>query len=191
MTSVSSLTPHVVLSMDPMDSGHVALVNHAWCLRPDANDAFVFPTRRLAQRYADFLGAEYVGTFQVEAAPLRISHLPHRDACFFCGCVQSFACPGGCSWTHPDTLAGLVDLRLCSTCMACLRAELETEHANRPVDPMLGNGLSLGEGIGQSYGADAFNAEMARSGDRHQAEHLSRIAAGVVHAIARLVEGAH
>lgn len=191
MDPVTSLTPHILLSTNPDDPGHVALVSRTWYLEAQDDDAFVFPTLRLAQRYADYFAAENAGTLEAKAAPSRTPLLPRRGSCFFCGCVHSFACPHGCSWAHPDTIGGVTDVRVCSACLAMIRAEMEAELASQPDDPSESGGLSLGEAKGLNYGSDAFNAEMARSGDRSKAEDLSRIAADVVHAIARQVEGAH
>jgi hypothetical protein len=38
---------------------------------------------------------------------------PAESKCLICGCVESRACPGGCSWMHLD-IEG--DYGLCTTC---------------------------------------------------------------------------
>lgn len=190
MNPTTALTPHVLLAPHPEAPGYVALQDRTWHLDSQEDAAFVFPTLRLAQRYAEYFKTACAAILEARAAPGRTATLPLRASCVFCGCVHSFACPHGCTWAHPDTIGGVTDVRVCSACVSSIRAELTAELSQQPDDPSQGDGLSLGEARGLNYGSAAFNAEMARSGGRLRAEHLSRVVADVVHAIACDVEGA-
>lgn len=187
MLSFLSLSPHLVMSADPEDPGFVGL-SMAWGLRALVEDAHVFPTQRLAKRYADFLAQEYLGTFQV--VPANGGPLPRSGerACLFCGCVQTFACPDGCSWVHPKTLGGVTEVSVCSACVDELRVALRVERDGQPDDPAQAMGLSLGEGLGLRLGSEAFNTEMKRGADTAQAQRMSRFAEDIVAAIARAIE---
>ncbi|MEY2161328.1 hypothetical protein [Rhodanobacter sp. FW106-PBR-LB-2-11] len=75
----------------------------------DVVRAFRFPTELLAKRYAEAASdSESAPDFEAKA-DVRPPLLSQSGSCRVCGCTESFACPGGCSWVEPD---------LCSACQS-------------------------------------------------------------------------
>lgn len=73
----------------------------AWYPGAEKANAFVFPSFALAQRYAQSLMDDGLFVWMPEAVDFS-SWLPgDAPACRDCGCIETFACPGGCAWhTH-------------------------------------------------------------------------------------------
>lgn len=111
MTTASPMTPHILRLMDPGPrAGEPGFVGGAtlvdagreWVPGNDASAAFVFPSERLARRYAMrflLVGGE---TWMPVPAPGRASSVPpHAASCSGCGCTEAFAGPKGCTWLAP------------------------------------------------------------------------------------------
>lgn len=106
-SNASTRIPHVIVSADPAEPGHVALINRHWTLSAKVEDAFVFPSALLAERWATRIAEEYAGSFEILPAQARKSHVDGEPQCRQCGCIETFACPDRCHWAAPG---------LCSTC---------------------------------------------------------------------------
>lgn len=111
------LVPHLLQLVDAFHRDRRASVNsylHTvggdWDLADDEREAFVFPSERLARRYAIMLLDMYGGEAWLPVpAPDRTSPIgAHGETrCRRCGCTEIFACPCSCWWAEPD---------LCSEC---------------------------------------------------------------------------
>ena len=94
------------------------------CLQPER--AFVFPSERLAHRYAVALlastGATWMPMPEFLPGAMHVPELePGQRRCRGCGCTDAFACPGECHWAEPD---------LCSECAKPEMIEMWTVYTN-------------------------------------------------------------
>lgn len=179
MEVVSPQVPHLIVSSNPRDRGYVAMVGSSWSLRAHADDAFVFPSAVLAERWAKHLSTEYAGPFEVQAAADRRSHVLAEAYCGICGCIDTFACPDRCHWTAPG---------LCSSCAETIRIELEKVFLAQPDDPAMGDAMSFGEGKALALSSKAFNVAKARKLSEQQADASSEAMYEAVMVIALAVE---
>lgn len=109
----AQLVPHVLRFWS--DETYLAIDRQgSWCSGA-LDDAFVFPSFRLAQRYAVAFGlqsGDVFCAFLPVAVPARapsvgVAGEPFVEACAGCGCTEVFACPERCHWRAPG---------LCSAC---------------------------------------------------------------------------
>lgn len=116
-TPTTEMTPHVLQLVDPGAQRHALQTgaylssdNTGWATSRDLDGAMVFPSWKLAHRFARrFLLADGHSWLPV-SAPDRTSNIPGTGiSCRSCGCTEAFACPGRCSWQEPG---------LCSECGA-------------------------------------------------------------------------
>lgn len=108
-TAFAALVPHALRAT--VSERYLTVDGSGWCEGP-LEVAFVFPSFRLAHRYAMALWAQGRGTWVPVSVPQRMSSIGDGDdslvvACVQCGCTEAFACPSGCHWYAPG---------VCSTC---------------------------------------------------------------------------
>ena len=101
--------PHVLRAT--VGEVYLSIGDNDWCEGP-LEAAFVFPSFRLAHRYAAAFWAQGRGTLVPVSVPSRMSSIgvvgdPLVVACIQCGCTEAFVCPGGCCWHAPG---------VCSAC---------------------------------------------------------------------------
>lgn len=105
--SDAALVPHVLQLVDhglPAPE-YLSLSPIGWA---PLEQATVFPSFRLAQRYADHFIRTTHRIWMPVATPSRDARwLAGGARCRACGCSDLFACPSHCAWIEPD---------LCSVC---------------------------------------------------------------------------
>lgn len=110
------LVPHLLQLVDAPAhrrgrsvKAYLCAIGCDWELAGHAREAFVFPSERLARRYAIALLAAHGEAWLPVPAPERASSIgAHGETrCRRCGCTELFACPCSCWWAEPD---------LCSEC---------------------------------------------------------------------------
>jgi hypothetical protein len=101
------LVPQVLKLVFPQIEGnwYMFWAGSQWVLTSNRSEATVFPSERMARRYA----APYVAFGKVyKPEPSGAPALPASPArCRSCGCTETFACPSRCHW---------IERGLCSEC---------------------------------------------------------------------------
>lgn len=92
------------------------------------DQAFIFPTERLARRYAEAIMGQYTdggSIWGIVATPGRQTSMPtHPASCRLCGCTGAIGCPNHCHWVEED---------LCSECRKPDPLEMWTVY-DKPAD---------------------------------------------------------